>query len=153
MGSYTTKSGYLWLLFRCRRCGDPLETAINAIVTTRSCATGFAQPLLSAKNPTWADAHAILFGLYFTHTCEFRHVILESDSYILVSKLNSTNLDLTLLSQEAHSFIYLFDFSSFQYEGNHAADRLGRLGLARFDELCFDLDCPSKVHEIVIHDI
>lgn len=97
-----------------------------------------------------------ILGLEYAQAMNFINIVIESDSCFVISKFFHDTLDFTHLGQfvsKARILYSNFDSLDFHFvnrAGNNVADRSIRMGLLYVHKKCFGVNCPHRLHDLII---
>ncbi|MBA0777578.1 hypothetical protein Gotri_005586, partial [Gossypium trilobum] len=108
---------------------------------------------------TWAELDALKEGLKLAERLKIKRLIVESDCAMLVNAVKKRRTDISILGQCVRKECDAFSkFDSVQVNwvnrnSNYAADFLCNLAIRNKNDLYFDMEYPSDIHNIIIQDV
>ncbi|KAG8503159.1 hypothetical protein CXB51_000961 [Gossypium anomalum] len=105
-----------------------------------------------------AELEMLTMGLNLASKLNASKIIIESDSAILINKVKKRDHDVTILGRcmqkewEVFRSFKMVHFNWINRSSNEVVDLLCKLAIMNQCNLNFNLDYPSKIHNVIIQD-
>ncbi|MBA0777580.1 hypothetical protein Gotri_005587, partial [Gossypium trilobum] len=108
---------------------------------------------------TWVELEAFKEGLKLAERLKIDRLIVESDSAMLVNAVKKRRTNISILGQcvrkecDAFSNFESVQVNCINRNSNYTADFLCNLAIRNKNDLYFDMEYPSDIHNIIIQDV